>query len=184
MSSNTSAETSLDEQNTALFVQFQSYDFDNDIEFSTKVLPLLSKLESNGIGTDVQDLLLKAKARYLSRKQNIIIDIPTYNNWLASPLAVTSDITLTPDKEITANGSDNFSIVTPTVHNFIASPVPSEGQPPIAPLPLQELAKLIAQGRVDEIPVLHVEERFHTAPEKTEVTVPVLKPWERVQKQS
>ncbi|KAL7415970.1 hypothetical protein BDY24DRAFT_380646 [Mrakia frigida] len=121
--------SSLTDEELATCKAFRAHDFDADEEFQSTY----QKLDDQGIAPE----LLKAQLHFYSSKHTPI-SLSSYRRYL---------------KPHTTSSSSNNE---PSQHDR-SSVLTGDEQPP-APIPFQELAALIAEGRIGEVPVMETRD--------------------------
>ncbi|KAI9831210.1 MAG: hypothetical protein M1819_005138 [Sarea resinae] len=155
MSAQRGATNPAQAQGNSLYQQLEDYDWDNDPEFQGGLTAILGK------GPDLertQELTLRARCFYYSRKYGIAVDFDAYKSWREQNLPKMS----------------NYASMPPSVN------LASTSSDPSAPYPnsFEHIVELIASGQsipgIRDIPdtVLEGEETQSTAVRRK-------KPWEK-----
>ncbi|KAL9045003.1 MAG: hypothetical protein Q9214_001903 [Letrouitia sp. 1 TL-2023] len=145
---------------TSTFQQLESYPWSEDVDFQTGFHTIL---ESNPDSQQVENLTLRARCFYYSRKHNIPIDFDAYRAWR-------SQQSLTP----VING--NSSNLAPQLPNAIPRPL-SEALAPY-PTSFSQIVELITNG--EPIPgIKEIPDTLLTGQESVPTTAKRTKPWEK-----
>ncbi|KAI4161663.1 MAG: hypothetical protein LQ342_004671 [Letrouitia transgressa] len=153
------------EPDISIFQQLESYPWSEDVEFQTGFHAIL---ESNPDPPQVENLTLRARCFYYSRKHNIPIDFDAYRAWRLQQ-------SLTP--VIDGNSSNIFPQLADRSGSE-ATPRPTSETSAPYPTSFSQIVELITKGEpipgIKEIPntLLTGQESVPTVAKRT-------KPWEK-----
>ena len=153
-----------------IFQQLENYDFDSDSEFQSGLQSILSTSTSSS--SEKEQLILRAKCFYLSRKLRVLVDIPAYKAWRERPENSQPLLNEGEAPNSAPSGASEMS----DVHALSTH----EARDTMAPYPtsFSEIVELISSGKpipgIKEIPGTVLEGR---SSQSTAQGRP--KPWER-----